>query len=140
MNLVSADNQVFKLIIKYKYMILFGMIIGLISILILGTSHLCLLIKHNVAKQMLGSKDKIILNLQQQIRMKDNKIYALRRRIERAKARNRKILFRSDFKAWLDYYFPKMKYAEFTGATQFHCDALSELLKDGVKIADLKKE
>ena len=97
-------------------------------------------IHNNLAEQMIKSKDIMILNLQQQIRMKDNKIYGLRRRIKWAMDRNRKILFRSNFKAWLDYYYPKIKYAEFTGATQFHCDALYKLLKDEVTIADLKKE
>lgn len=135
MNSVSVDNQVFKLKINYKYMIL------LIVILVIVSGYTIFLkIENWMSKRMNGAKDKIILNLKQQIRMKDNKIYALRRRIERAKARNRKILFRSDFKAWFDYYFPKVEDPKFAGVTQFHCDALYELLKDGVKVADLKKE
>lgn len=116
------------------------MILLIVLLVIISGYTILLIIENWMAKRMIRAKDKIILNLQQQIRMKDNKIYGLRRRIKWAMDRNRKILFRSDFKAWLDYYFPKMKYAEFTGVTQFHCDALSELLKDGVTIADLKKE
>lgn len=113
----------------------------LIIILVIVSGYTVLLkIENWMAKRMNRAKDKIILNLQQKIRMKDNKIYALRRRIKWAKDRNLKILFELDFKAWLDYYFPKVKYAEFTGATRFYRDIFDKLLKDGVKIVDLKKE
>lgn len=113
----------------------------LIVLLVIVSGYGFLLKLENwMAKRMIRAKDIMILNLQQSNRMKDNKIYALRRRIERSKARNRKILFQSDFKAWLDYYFPKVEDTKFAGVTQFHCDALYELLKDGVTIAGLKKE
>lgn len=113
----------------------------LIVLLVIVSGYGFLLKLENwMAKRMIRAKDIMILNLQQKIRMKDNKIDVLRRRIKWEKTRNRNALFRSDFKAWLDYYFPKIEDTKFAGETQFHCDALYELLKDGVKIADLKKE
>lgn len=113
----------------------------LIVILVIVSGYTVLLKLENwMAKRMIREKDIMILNLQQSNRMKDNKIDVLRRRIKWEKTRNRNALFRSDFKAWLDYYFPKVKYAEFTGVTRFYRDIFDKLLKDGVKIADLKKE
>lgn len=87
MNSVSADNQVFKLKINYKYMILS------LSILLVLISSYCLYlwIHLNLAEQMIESKDIMLLNLQQQNRMQGDTINRLRSCIRRHRSSERRV-------------------------------------------------